>query len=267
MFEEAEPRFDRLGREGSAALAHHHRGVAAYGNGDLVLAERLVSEAVARHRLLGEQNSAQAAWIASALNDLGVIAQATGDLPRANDLYCEGLERWRAVGTLEGVADSLANLAWLAAASGERERAVRLFGAAHRLANLLGYRFELPERTGHEQALALLNAEMDASEVLRIWNEGQAMPLDEAIMLATTPSTPEETSSLQTRAAEPSSILSPRELEVLRHLVHGESNREIADALFLSPRTVQAHLANIFSKLGVNTRAAAVAQAFQLRLI
>ncbi len=267
LFEEAEPRFDRLGREGSAALAHHHRGVAAYGNGDLVLAERLVSEAVARHRLLGEQNSAQAAWIASALNDLGVIAQATGDLPRANDLYCEGLERWRAVGTLEGVADSLANLAWLAAASGERERAVRLFGAAHRLANLLGYRFELPERTGHEQALALLNAEMDASEVLRIWNEGQAMPLDEAIMLATTPSTPEEISSPEAGAAEPSSILSPRELEVLRHLVHGESNREIADALFLSPRTVQAHLANIFSKLGVNTRAAAVAQAFQLRLI
>ena len=43
---------------------------------------------------------------------------------------------------------AIANLALLAAASGERERAVRLFGAAHRLANLLGYRFELPERSG-----------------------------------------------------------------------------------------------------------------------
>ena len=45
-------------------------------------------------------------------------------------------------------------------------------------------------------------------------------------------------------------------------LVAGGSNREIADALFVSPRTVQAHLANLFGKLEVHTRAAAVARAY-----
>ena len=46
------------------------------------------------------------------------------------------------------------------------------------------------------------------------------------------------------------------ELDVLRRLVAGASNREIADALYISPRTVQGHLASIFGKLGVGTRAA-----------
>ena len=61
--------------------------------------------------------------------------------------------------------------------------------------------------------------------------------------------------------------LSTRELDVLRLLVAGGSNREIADALFVSPRTVQAHLANLFGKLEVHTRAAAVARAYELGLV
>ena len=61
--------------------------------------------------------------------------------------------------------------------------------------------------------------------------------------------------------------LTSRELEVLRLLVAGGSNREIADALFVSPRTVQAHLANLFGKLEVHTRAGAVARAYELGLV
>ena len=61
--------------------------------------------------------------------------------------------------------------------------------------------------------------------------------------------------------------LTSRELEVLRLLVAGGSNREIADALFVSPRTVQAHLANLFGKLDVHTRAGAVARAYELGIV
>jgi len=57
--------------------------------------------------------------------------------------------------------------------------------------------------------------------------------------------------------------LSPREAEVLRLLAIGHSNRRIAAALFLSPRTVQRHVANVYLKLGAHCRAEATAYALR----
>lgn len=53
-------------------------------------------------------------------------------------------------------------------------------------------------------------------------------------------------------------VLTDREMDVLRLAARGLSNRQIADELFLSPRTVQTHMANIFSKLEVGSRTEAV---------
>jgi DNA-binding NarL/FixJ family response regulator len=55
--------------------------------------------------------------------------------------------------------------------------------------------------------------------------------------------------------------LTRRELEVLRLLVEGRSDREIAEALFISPKTVGTHVVNLLGKLGVPSRAAAIAYA------
>jgi DNA-binding CsgD family transcriptional regulator len=55
--------------------------------------------------------------------------------------------------------------------------------------------------------------------------------------------------------------LSPRELDVLRMVAAGHSDQAIADALFVSRRTVNTHVGNILSKLGAPSRSAAVAVA------
>ena len=51
--------------------------------------------------------------------------------------------------------------------------------------------------------------------------------------------------------------LSERQLEVLEHVAAGRTNREIADALVISHRTVERHVSDIFAKLDVSSRAAA----------
>ena len=64
-------------------------------------------------------------------------------------------------------------------------------------------------------------------------------------------------------AAGSSHGLSPRELEVLHHVVGGRTNREIADQLGISERTVDRHVSNLYTKLDVSTRAAATAWAYE----
>jgi DNA-binding CsgD family transcriptional regulator len=61
--------------------------------------------------------------------------------------------------------------------------------------------------------------------------------------------------------------LTPRELEVLRVAAEGNTGPQIAASLFISPATVKTHFDNIYEKLGVSDRAAAVAQAIRLGLI
>jgi ATP/maltotriose-dependent transcriptional regulator MalT len=61
--------------------------------------------------------------------------------------------------------------------------------------------------------------------------------------------------------------LSPRELQVLRLVAAGKSNREIARGLLISERTVERHVSNIFDKLDVSSRSAATAYAYEHRLI
>ena len=73
----------------------------------------------------------------------------------------------------------------------------------------------------------------------------------------------------QPERASPQRIgsLSEREAQVLRLLAAGKTNRAIADALFISEKTVARHVSNIFDKLGVSNRSGATAWAFQHNLI
>jgi len=110
---------------------------------------------------------------------------------------------------------------------------------------------------------------MGDEEFTAAWEAGHDLSFDQVVA---------EASAVRLQAIGPADVvraevsglpagLSPREVEVLRLLVAGASNREIAEQLFVSPRTVQTHLTNIFGKLGVGTRTAAIAYTYQHKLV
>jgi two-component system, NarL family, response regulator YdfI len=68
-------------------------------------------------------------------------------------------------------------------------------------------------------------------------------------------------------ASHPETTLTDRELEVLKGVAQGERSKEIAYRLQITERTVKAHLASIYNKLGVDTRGAAIAAAAQKGLL
>jgi DNA-binding NarL/FixJ family response regulator len=61
--------------------------------------------------------------------------------------------------------------------------------------------------------------------------------------------------------------LTPRQLEILRLIAAGRTDREIADELFISYRTVTSHVRNILNQMGVDSRTAASTDAVRLGLI
>ncbi|MEV7634103.1 response regulator transcription factor [Microbacterium sp. NPDC089318] len=74
---------------------------------------------------------------------------------------------------------------------------------------------------------------------------------------------PPVASRLFQQLRNPDGILTPREAELLGLLTEGLSNRELGRRLFISEATVKTHLAHIYAKLGVETRAAAIATAIR----
>jgi DNA-binding CsgD family transcriptional regulator len=97
----------------------------------------------------------------------------------------------------------------------------------------------------------------DSQAASDAWAEGRALPL---ALVVSNALAAEPRPAASAAAARPFG-LSDREVEVLRLLVDGRTDNEIADALFVSRRTVASHLARIYAKLGVSSRAAAAASA------
>jgi DNA-binding CsgD family transcriptional regulator len=142
-----------------------------------------------------------------------------------------GVEAWR------GAAEAWATLGWPYHAGWARLREAEAGFA----------------RQGRSEARAALD------EVARIAEDLGAGPLraraeDLARRARVAAATPR-------RAAPDPTELTPREREVLAHLAEGRTNRQIGEALFVSPKTVELHVSRILDKLGAKTRGEAVAVA------
>jgi DNA-binding NarL/FixJ family response regulator len=96
---------------------------------------------------------------------------------------------------------------------------------------------------------------LDESTWTAAWEEGRAMSMETAIECALSEEEPSTTTSPSTH--EHPAGLTSREVEVLGLVAAGMTNAQVAQRLFLSPRTVQRHLNSIYHKLGVSSRTAA----------
>jgi LuxR family maltose regulon positive regulatory protein len=152
--------------------------------------------------------------------------------------------------------DTLRALAYRA--RGRSGEAMRALGTALRLAAPGGFvRIFLDEAPGITPLLRAATGEGEQRDYARALLAALAAPAERA---TGTPSTASPGQSL----LEP---LTERELEVLRLVATGASNREIADAAFISVDTVKKHLKNIFGKLQASSRTQAAARARELDLL
>jgi DNA-binding NarL/FixJ family response regulator len=107
----------------------------------------------------------------------------------------------------------------------------------------------------YEKEVGLVKLALGESAFATAWAEGRRWPAELARAEAALVAEEEpEPAIVQTAPVDAGNGLTPRELDVLRLLVTGRSNPEIADALFISPRTAQTHVIHILAKLGVASR-------------
>jgi DNA-binding CsgD family transcriptional regulator len=194
------------------------------------------------------------------LSDRGIIAHDVGDQAKAMRCYAESARLLADVGGVWYLASPCAGLAALSV-SHDAARAARLLGAAAALRERGGIAGWPTERERDEHATATARAILGPAVFAHEFAHGRKLAAAEVVAeaLASTgrPESP----------APAAGTLTPREEDVLRLLVAGRSDREIAAALFISPRTASKHVGAILAKLNATSRGEAAVLAVRQGLV
>ena len=268
--------------------------------GDLAGAARDAAQSLQLFRKTGDQRAE-----AMALGDLGTYELQTGDLDAARRHLAESLDIFRALNDHYGVAYEAFNLGLAEYLGGSSGAAEALFAEALDLARRMGMKahtayvligLAMAGRGADPGWSARMHGTADqvladlghALEPL----EAQLADLDRQQLRATMGEAAFEAEYAAGRAFDPAhvlaalsrqdavagpprvtgpgadvTVLTPRELDVLKLVAQGLSNPDIAQRLFLSEHTVHRHLANILRKLNLSSRAAAAAWGVRAGLV
>lgn len=227
------------GLSSQAKISMWRRASVALARGDITAARRWADQAVAItngwHR-------------ATALSTRARVAIAQGDVAQAESDAHSAIALAAELDAMLGVPDTLECLATLAYQADSHSEAVRLFGAADAMRKRTGeLRFRMYQ-DAYDAILDQLRKAMDDNDFATAWSDGENMSTDEAVAYA------QRGRGERKRPSSGWESLTPAELDVVRLVCEGLGNKEVAARLFVSPRTVQAHLSHVYTKLGISTR-------------
>jgi DNA-binding CsgD family transcriptional regulator len=241
--------------------------------GNLDRAEELLEEAIPFLQTIGAKRG-----LGQLQRSQGRLARARGKFERSGACYVESLQIARDNGDKASIAAVLFEIGKMLCEKGDFERAARLFGVVtttlalgnsnvpatpdnqhgqqHDVGTLpwlQSYRLAVSDDRGDlEHYLATIVAALGTAGANAAREQGTVMSLDEAIAYGLT--------SVATGNSKPPvlpdqlPLLTPREREVALLLARGLTNRQIADHLVITERTVGAHVEHILEKLGFTSR-------------
>jgi ATP/maltotriose-dependent transcriptional regulator MalT len=246
--------------KGAIAGSLNDLGATAFAQGD-PSAESLLETSLKMRQELADQFG-----IPRCLHDLGAVALGRGDLAHAYTRFSQALAVFRDQGDKRNAIKCLEGLAGVAAAAGQVVQAARLLGAAQVARESIGVPLPITWRANYDRALSVVRERLDQAPFASAWAEGRAMSPEQAIeYILKEPYV--KLSATNAKPAHDPNALTPREMQVLRLVAAGLTDARIAEELVVSARTVNAHLGSIYSKLGVNSRSAAMRYALDHKLI
>ncbi|HEU0164125.1 MAG TPA: LuxR C-terminal-related transcriptional regulator [Thermomicrobiales bacterium] len=243
----------------AVAVAKTNLGNLIWSMGSLEQAEEIHQEAEVLYAAIGDERGV--AWSAT---NVGRIAAERQEYVRAAASLQRAMTFYDKLDDRSGIAETLEAFADIAHGTDDDTRAAIFLGAADRLRTAINHPVPGIDLERYRKLVAAMRAHSERSYA-RGWARGKTLPLVKAIEMAMeyVVQLPDDGAS----APAARSLLTTRELEVLRLLRTGKSDREIGIELAIGVRTVQSHVANILAKLGVSSRTAAISRAIQDRLL
>jgi ATP/maltotriose-dependent transcriptional regulator MalT len=232
-------------------------GTIALWKGDLELAEQWTREALT----VAEGGWEESVTFANEL--LGYIQLERMNYHEAGALIRTSLAQRDPNENGMVVAECFEGLAGVAAGLGDPERGAILLGAAEAMRERFRTPIPPPRQGRYDRTLAAIKAQMSSHALEAAWRLGRSLSGNEAASYALEPDSPAANVTVERH----DNTLSAREVEVLRLVADGLSDREIAESLFISRHTVAHHVTSILNKLGVASRTAAATYAVREHLV